>query len=180
MCYTKKILVVIMGNAYSPFNHCVVAYNHIAQEMFAKKVKPNNKCIWGTAQVMRIKWECTGTPTIIKRNYAIDYVAVNSNGRRNCQRNTIIIVKLKKAKERTAEAEVDVGKIDMFGPFSQGSSNPSPALQCRKGPLERRGHKVDDDNDDNDHDCDNWGRGDGGGVDVDGEGEGRGGPCYNY
>jgi hypothetical protein len=75
---------------------------------------------------MRIKWECTGTPTIIKCDYAIDYVAVDSNGRRNRQCNTIIIVKLKKAKEHTAEAEVDVGQIDMFGPFSQGSSNPSP------------------------------------------------------
>ncbi len=106
--------------------------------MFAKKVRPNNKRIWGTTQVMRIKWECTGTPTIIKCNYAIDYVAVDLNRRRNCQHNTIIIVKLKKTKECTAEVEVDVGKIDMFGLFSQGSSNPSPLLQCRKRPREKR------------------------------------------
>jgi hypothetical protein len=75
---------------------------------------------------MRIKWECMGTPTIIKRNYAIDYVAVNLNRRKNRQRNTIIIIKLKKAKERMAEVEVAVGQMDIFGPFSQGSSNPSP------------------------------------------------------
>ncbi len=105
-----------MGNAFSPSNHHVVAYNNIAQDMFAKKIRPNNKRIWGTAQVMCIKWECMGTPTNIKQDYVIDYVAIN----------TMIIIKLKKTKERTAEAQVNVGQMDMFGLFSQGSSNPSP------------------------------------------------------
>ncbi len=68
-----------------------------------------------------------GTPTMFKCNYPIDYIAVNANGRRNHQRNTIIIIKLKKALERTAaETEVNIGEIDIFGAFSQGSSNPSP------------------------------------------------------
>jgi hypothetical protein len=134
LCYTKEILASIIGNAYSPSNHCVVAYEDIAQEMFAKKIRPNNKCIWGTAQVMRIKWEYMGTPTIIKCDYPIDYVVVNSNRRRNRQQSMVIIIKLKKAKEHTAEAEVNVGQMDIFGPFSQVSSNPSPPPHCRKRP----------------------------------------------
>jgi hypothetical protein len=96
-----------MESAYSPSNHRLVAYNNIAQEMFAKKIRPNNKPFWGAAQVMHIKWECMGTPIILKHNYGIGYVAVNSNGRSNRQQNTIIIIKLKKAKERTAEVEVE-------------------------------------------------------------------------
>ncbi len=81
LCYTKEILAAIVGNAYSPFNHRVVAYNNIAQEMFAKKIGPKNKRIWGELQEMHIKWECTGTPTIFKQDYAIDYVAVDLNRR---------------------------------------------------------------------------------------------------
>jgi hypothetical protein len=74
-----------------------------------------------------------GTPTIIKRNYAIAYVPIDSNGRRNHRRIMIIIIKLKKAKERTAEAEVDTGQMDIFGPFSQGSSNLSPPRNAGRG-----------------------------------------------
>ncbi len=113
-----------------------------------------------------------GTPTIFKRNYPIDYVVVNSNGRRNRQRNTIVIVKLKKMTEHVVEeVEVDVGKIDIFGSFSQGSSNPSlPPLQHRKRPHKHHGHEVDDDNDNNEDDYKGGGGGKGG---VRGEGRGR-------
>jgi hypothetical protein len=39
---------------------------------------------------------------------------------RNCQCNTILIIKVKKAKEcRAMEAEVDVGQIGLSGNFSQ-------------------------------------------------------------
>ncbi len=66
--------------------------------------------------MVHFKWECMGTPTIFKHNYPIDYVAIDAKGRRNCKRNTLIILKLKKATERAAtEAEVDVGKICFFG-----------------------------------------------------------------
>jgi hypothetical protein len=61
-----------MGNAYSPSNHRVIAYNDSAQEMFAKKIRPKNKLIWGAPQVMHIKWECMGILTIFKRDYAMD------------------------------------------------------------------------------------------------------------
>ncbi len=35
LCYTKESLAAIIGNAYSPSNHCIVAYDDIAQDMFA-------------------------------------------------------------------------------------------------------------------------------------------------
>jgi hypothetical protein len=134
VCYTKEILAGIMGNAYSPSNHCIIAYDNIAQEIFAKKIRPNNKLIWGAPQVMCIKWKCTGTPTIFKHDYPIDYVAVDLNVRRNRQQNTIIIIKLKKVKERTAVAEVGIRQLDIFGAFSQGSSNLTPPpCNARRG-----------------------------------------------
>ncbi len=37
MCYTKKILAAIMGNLYSPSNHCIVAYDNIARRCLQKK-----------------------------------------------------------------------------------------------------------------------------------------------
>ncbi len=37
VCFTKEILLAIMENAYSPANHHVIAYDDVAQEMFAKK-----------------------------------------------------------------------------------------------------------------------------------------------
>ncbi len=66
---------------------------------------------------MHIKWEFMGTPTIFKRNYAIDYVVVNSNGRRNSQQNTIKIIKLKRVKEllnSRASFVVDVKDINQL------------------------------------------------------------------
>jgi len=51
--------------------------------------------------VVRLKWECTGATTIIKRNYEIDYVNVNVSRRRNRQCNSVLITKeVKKTKER--------------------------------------------------------------------------------
>ncbi len=69
--------------------------------MFTKKNRSDNKLFLGALQVVRLKWECTGIPTIFKRNYPFYYITVNANGRRNCQRSTFIIIKLKKAMERT-------------------------------------------------------------------------------
>ena len=113
-------------------------------------------------QVVRIKWECTGATAIIKRDYKIDYVNVDSSRRRNRQCNSVIIVQVKRVKERAAtEAEVNTGQISLFGTFSQSShvrigNPPSPpprhkSLQL-KSPPPAAGHKVDDDNDDNDND----------------------------
>jgi hypothetical protein len=126
---------------------------------------------------MCLKWECTGTPTIFKCDYPINYVAVDVNGRRNRQRNTVIIIELKKVTEHTAaEAEVNVGQIDIFGAFIQGSSNPSPPPRRRKRPHEHCGHEVeDDDNDDDGNNNSNYG---GGGGGRGGEGRGRKGKSF--
>jgi hypothetical protein len=40
VCCIKEILAAIMENAYSPSNHCIIIYNNVAQEMFAKKIDP--------------------------------------------------------------------------------------------------------------------------------------------
>ncbi len=104
-----------MGDIYSPTYHCVIAYDNITQEMFAKQTRSNNKLLGGAPQVVHLKWECTSIPTIFKHEHPIDYVGVDANGRRNHQCSTIINVKLKKAMEcAVAEAEVDVEQIDVF------------------------------------------------------------------
>jgi hypothetical protein len=90
--------------------------------MQEKKVCPEHKLFWGAPQVVRIKWECTGATAIIKRDYKIDYVNVDSSRRRNRQCNSVIIVQVKSAKEHAAtEAEVNTGQISLFGAFSQSS-----------------------------------------------------------
>jgi hypothetical protein len=56
----------------------LVAYDddEHAEEMQKKKMvhQPDNKLHWGTTpQVVHLKWECMGAPTITKRDYPIDY-----------------------------------------------------------------------------------------------------------
>ncbi len=51
--------------------------------MKVKKVLPKNMQIWGAPQVMRIKWECTGSFSIIKKDYVINYVVVDKNNRKS-------------------------------------------------------------------------------------------------
>jgi hypothetical protein len=107
--------------------------------------------------------ECTGATAIFKRDYEIDYVNVDSKGRRNRQCNLVLIVQVKRAKERAAtEAEVDAGKMNLFGAFSQSSNEsdgpPSPPPRRKsprlKSPPPAAGHRVDDDGDDDDADDD--------------------------
>lgn len=113
---------------------------------------------------MRLKWECTGTPKIIKGDYAIDYVARDSSGRKNRQRNTILILRVKKAKERSAAAaEVVVGEISLLGVFSQGSSNKSPPRLKRARHNGGR-HEFHDDDDNDDEDGYSGGKDGGGGL----------------
>jgi hypothetical protein len=73
---------------------------------------------WGTAQVVCLKWECMDTSTITKRDYPIDFMNVNASGRRNRRCITVLIVKVKKTKERTMmDAMVNVGQDYLFGAF---------------------------------------------------------------
>ena len=147
-CFSKEVLRSIMGRDYSTTNSRVVAYDDVAQEMIEKKVLPESNLYWGEPQVVRLKWECTGTPQVFKGDYPIDYVARDSSGRRNRQRNTILIVRVKKAKERAAAtAKAVVGEISLLGDFSQGSSNGSPLPRRQK--RARREHEVRDDDDNN-------------------------------
>ncbi len=102
------------------------------------KVHPKHKLFGGAPQVVCIKWECTGATTIFKRDYPIEYIIVDSKGRKNRQCNSVLIVQVKRAKERAeTEAEVDSGQISLFGAFSQGSNAsdapPSPPPR-RKSP----------------------------------------------
>jgi hypothetical protein len=126
ICFSKRILEAILKGDYSKASHRAVAYDDVAQEMHEKKICPKRKLYWGAPQVVRLKWECTGTITIIKRDYEIDYVNVDSKGRKNRQCNLVVIVQVKKAKERAEmEAEVDAEQISIFGTFSQSSHGSS-------------------------------------------------------
>jgi hypothetical protein len=120
--------------------------------MQAKKIHPKRKLYWGAPQVVHLKWECMGATTIIKRDYEIDYVNVSSKGRKNRQCNSVLIVQVKKVKERMeTEAEVNTGQISLFGAFiqsSHGSSgnppNPPPRHKSPQHNSSNRGHEVDD------------------------------------
>jgi hypothetical protein len=123
ICFSKKILKAILKDGYSPSSHHTIAYNDVAQEMQEKKIRPKHKLFGGALQVVRIKWECTGATTIFKRDYPIEYIIVDSKGRKNRQCNSVLIVQVKRAKERAeTEAEVDSGQISLFGAFSQSSN----------------------------------------------------------
>jgi hypothetical protein len=90
--------------------------------MHEKKIRPKHKLYWGAPQVVCLKWECTGTTAIIKHDYKIDYVNVESKGRKNQKCTSGVIVQVKKAKEHAeTEAEVDAGQISLFGAFSKSN-----------------------------------------------------------
>ena len=175
-CFTKEVLQSIMGTDYSTTHTRVIAYDDVAQEMLEKKVISESKLYWGEPQVVRLKWECTGTHKIFKGNYTIDYVVRDSSGRKNRQRNTILIVRVKKMQERAAAAaEVVSGVISLLGGFSQGSSNDSPSPARGRKRAHRgggRGHEVCDEDDDDDEEGEYGGSGGGGGG---GGGGGSGG-----
>lgn len=162
-CFTKEVLQSIMGTDYSTTHTRVIAYDDVAQEMLEKKVISESKLYWGEPQVVRLKWECTGTHKIFKGDYAIDYVVRDPSGRKNRQRNTILIVRVKKAKERSAAAaEVVVKEISLLGVFSQGSSNDSPPPRHKRARPKGR-HEVQDEGDDY-GDGDGYSGGGGGGM----------------
>jgi len=189
ICFSKRILEAILKGDYSKASHRAVAYDDVAQEMHEKKICPERKLYWGAPQVVHLKWECTGAITIIKRNYEIDYVNVDSKGRKNRQCNSVVIIQAKKAKERAEmEAEVTAEQISLFGTFSQsshGSSGKHPSPPPRRKSQQRnnnnnRGHEVDDDDkkeqfpEEDDEDADNGGGGRrGGGYSGDRGGGGK-------
>ena len=99
-----------MKDGYSASSHHAAAFDDVTQEMHEKKIHPKHKLYWGASQVVCLKWECTDATTITKCNYKIDYVNVDSKGRKNRQCTSGVIVQVKKAKEHVeTEAEVDAG-----------------------------------------------------------------------
>ena len=68
--FDKKILRKIMGVEYRESSARVVAWDDMALEMQAKNVRPMNGLFWGEPQVVRLRCECTCTPT---RNDKHDY-----------------------------------------------------------------------------------------------------------
>jgi hypothetical protein len=79
ICFTKDIIKSILKGSYNPLSHRAIAYDYVAQVMKVKKVLPEIKQFWGAPQVMHIMWECTGTFSIIKRDYKTNYVVVDDN-----------------------------------------------------------------------------------------------------
>ena len=120
-------------DGYSASSHRAAAYDDVTQEMHEKTIRPKHKLYWGAPQVVHLKWECTGATAIIKHDYKIDYVNVDSKGRKNRQCTSGVIVQVKKAKEHAeTEAEVNAGQISLFGAFSKsshGSSGKPPSPQ---------------------------------------------------
>ena len=90
--FTKSILKLFMGVAYSSSSHCTVAYDDVAQEMQEKKLHPQNNLYWGAPQVVYLKWECAGAAESFKHDYKIDYVNVVNKERRNHQCHSVVIV----------------------------------------------------------------------------------------
>jgi len=97
-CFSKKLFKAILGGKYSSSSHRTIVYDDIAQEMQDKNLRPENQLFWGTKQVVRLKWECMGAFLIVKRDYPIDYVNIDKNGRRNRQCNSVLIVQVKKGR----------------------------------------------------------------------------------
>jgi len=89
-----------LKDGYSASSHRAAAFDDVIQEMHEKKISPKHKLYWGAPQVVCLKWECTGATTIIKCDYKIDYINVDSKRRKNQQCTSGIIVQVKKAKER--------------------------------------------------------------------------------
>ena len=67
LSFDKKILRKIMGVVYRESSSRVVAWDDTALEMQAKNVRPVNGLFWGEPQVVRLKWKCTGNPTLCRQ-----------------------------------------------------------------------------------------------------------------
>ena len=101
--------------------------------MSDKNVLPKNDLYWGKPQVVRLKWKCTGTPTACnKHDYPTEYGGNDKYGEWHTQFDSIVIIPLKKAKERAkVELEVESIFVDFFGLDSSQSQRsddgpPSP------------------------------------------------------
>jgi hypothetical protein len=72
--FDKKILRKIMGTEFRESSSRVVAWDDTALEMQSNNVRRVNGLFWGEPQVVRLRWQCTGTPTHVdKHDYPTEY-----------------------------------------------------------------------------------------------------------
>ena len=80
ICFTKNILKSILKRHLFPLEP---SRRHLRRHRSGDENQegalPKSKQFWGAPQVMHIKWECTGTFSIIKRDYEIDYAKGTAN-----------------------------------------------------------------------------------------------------
>ncbi len=126
--FDKKILCKIMGTEYRESSTRLVAWDDTVLEMQAKNVHPVNGLFWGEPQVVRLRWKCTGTPTRVdKHDYPTEYRVKDKQGEWHVQCNCIVIVRVRKAEERTqAEVEVATSYINLYGIDSSQSQRDDP------------------------------------------------------
>jgi hypothetical protein len=94
--------------------------------------------------VVHLKWKCTGTPIMAKKDYPTSYKVKDKFSEVHTQCNCIVLITVKKAEEQFREAvEEERGFVDPFGDSSQsqmrGYSPPSPPLRHKKGGVPRIG-----------------------------------------
>jgi hypothetical protein len=155
----------------------VVAWDDTALAMQAKNVRPVNGLFWGEPQVARLMWKCTGTPTAVnKHDYPTEYKVRDNRGVWHVQCDCILIVTVRKAKERTqVELEVSTSYADLFGidsSQSQRSDDPPSPPRCRRKKRrseDREDRRQVEDDEDDDNDDDNNGGDKQGGGDGDGD-----------
>ena len=125
--------------------------------MQATNVRPVNGLFWGEPQVVRLRWKCTCTPTVVNNHdYPTEYRVKDKQSEWHVQCDCIVLVTVKKSKERTqAELEVATSYVNLFGidsSQSQRSDDPpsSPCCRRKKRRSEEREdrHKVENDKDD--------------------------------
>jgi len=127
VCLSKERLRGVMGEKYSSSSSRVIAYDDATQEMRHDKVAHDvGGQYWGTPQVIRLREECTGTPTMSIYPYPTKNVI-----RGHRQYNTLAHCRVQLAKQRYSNVtKTHVKTIDLFGiQSSQESSHddaPSP------------------------------------------------------
>jgi hypothetical protein len=123
VCLNKESLRGVMGEKYLSSSSRVIAYDDATQEMCHNKVSHNaGGQYWGAPQVIRLREECTGTPTKSIYPYPTNNVI-----RGHRQYNTLARCRVQLAKQRFSNAtKTHVRTIDLFGIQSSQSSHDDP------------------------------------------------------
>ena len=111
VCLNKERLRGVMGERYSSSSSRVIAYDDATQEMRHNKVSHNTGGqYWGAPQVIRLREECTGTPTESIYPYPTNNVI-----RGHHQYNTLTHCRVQLAKQRfNSQTKMQVRTINLF------------------------------------------------------------------